>query len=35
MAKQALMEQEHLQQLEDVELRVHVVAACHPKKEGG
>jgi hypothetical protein len=34
MAKKALMEQEHLQ-LEGVELRVHVVAACHPKREGG
>jgi hypothetical protein len=34
MAKKVLMEQEHLQ-LEGVELRVHVVAACHPKREGG
>jgi hypothetical protein len=34
MAKRTLTEQEHLQ-LEGVELRVHVVAACHPKREGG
>ena len=34
MAKTTLMEQEHLQ-LEGVELRVHVVAACYPKREGG
>jgi hypothetical protein len=34
MAKQTLTDQEHLQ-LEGVELHVHVVAACHPKREGG
>jgi hypothetical protein len=33
-AKRTLVEQEHLQ-LEGVELRVHVVAACYPKREGG
>ncbi len=33
-AKRTLMDQEHLQ-LEGVELRVHVVAACYPKMEGG
>jgi hypothetical protein len=33
-AKRSLTDQEHLQ-LEGVELHVHVVAACHPKREGG
>jgi hypothetical protein len=33
-AKRTLMDQEHLQ-LEGVELRVHVVAACYAKREGG
>ncbi len=33
-AKRTLMEQEHLQ-LEGVELRVRVVGACHPKRDGG
>ena len=34
LAKRTLIDQEHLQ-LGDVELHVHVVAACHPKAEGG
>ena len=34
MARRTLTDQEHLQ-LEGVELRIHVVAACHPKREGG
>lgn len=33
-AKRTLMDQEHLQ-LEGVELRIHVVAACYAKREGG
>ncbi len=34
MAKRSLTDQEHLQ-LDGVELHVHVVAACHRKREGG